>query len=97
VDDWSDIDAYVVVDDGRFNDAFLAVEKASRSLSQIKQKYDVPQSGRHGIFQAFYELKDASDYLVIDFAVLQLSCPDKLLEIEIHGNNVFHFNKNNRI
>src|SRR4030042_2233861 len=95
VDDWSDIDAYVVVDDDKVNDAFLAVEKALKSLSQIKQKYDVPQSGWSGIFQAFYKLKDASDYLIIDLAVLQLSCPDKLLEPEIHGNNVFHFNKHN--
>jgi len=95
VDDWSDIDAYVVVDDGKISDAFLAVEKTLKSLSQIKQKYDVPQSGWPGIFQAFYKLEEASDFLIIDLAVLQLNCPDKLLEPEIHGNNVFHFNKNN--
>jgi CheY-like chemotaxis protein len=95
VDDWSDVDAYVVVDNDRVNDAFLAVEKVLESLSPIKQKYDVPQSGWLGIFQAFYKLEKASDFLIIDLAVLQLSCPDKLLEPEIHGNNVFYFNKNN--
>ena len=95
VDDWSDIDAYVVVDDDRVNDAFLVVEKVLESLSPIKQKYDVPQSGWPGIFQAFYKLEKTSDFLIIDLAVLQLNCPDKLLEPVIHGNNVFYFNKNN--
>jgi len=95
VDEWSDLDLYFVVDDDRVADTFQAVEKALESLSPIKQKYDVPQSGWPGIFQAFYKLEKASEYLIIDLAVLQLSCPDKLLEPEIHGNNVFHFNKNN--
>ena len=97
VDEWSDLDLYFVVDDDRVDDTFQAVEKVLESLSPIKQKYDVPQSGWPGIFQAFYKLEEASEYLIIDLAVLQLSCPDKLLEPEIHGNNVFHFNKNNVI
>ena len=95
VDEWSDLDLYFVVDDDRVADTFQAVEKVLSSLSLIKQKYDVPQSGWPGIFQAFYKLEEASDFLIIDLAVLQLNCPDKLLEPEIHGNNVFHFNKNN--
>src|SRR5690348_9403071 len=39
VDEWSDIDAYLLVDDAKIADAFLAVEKALESVSPIRQKY----------------------------------------------------------
>ena len=97
VDEWSDIDLYLVVDDDKVDEAFLAIEKALRSLSPIKQKFDVPQTGWPGVFQAFYRLEDTSEYLIIDFVVLKLSSPDKFLEPEIHGNVVFYFNKNNKV
>jgi hypothetical protein len=97
IDEWSDIDLYLVVDDEKVNEAFLAVEKALRSLSPIKQKFDVPQTGWPGVFQAFYRLEDASEYLIIDLCVLKLSSPDTFLEPEMHGNVVFYFNKSGKI
>ena len=36
-DEWSDIDAYLLVNDSKVADAFLAVEKALESVSPIKQ------------------------------------------------------------
>lgn len=97
VDRWSDIDLYIVVDDDKANDAFLVVEKTLTLLSPLQQKYDVPETGFPGISQAFYKLENASEYLIIDLAIVKLSCPDKLLEPRIHGNNVFYFNKSNKI
>jgi len=97
VDEWSDIDLYLVVDDEKVNEAFLAVEKALKSLSPIKQKFDVPQTGWSGVFQAFYRLEDASEYLIIDFCVLNFSSSEMFLEPEIHGNVVFYFNKSGKI
>lgn len=97
VDDWSDIDLYLVVDDEKVDDTFLAVEAALRLLSPIKQKHGVFEPSLPGLFQAFYKLQDASEYLMIDVAVFKLSSPDKLLEPEIHGNPVFYFNKSNRV
>jgi len=96
VDDWSDIDLYLVVDDEKVNDTFLAVERALTSLSPLKQKQGVFEPSP-GLFQAFYRLRDASEYLLIDIAVFKLSCPDKFLEPEIHGNPAFYFNKSNEI
>ncbi len=93
VDEWSDVDLYVVVDDEKADETFFAVEKALESLSIIKQKYVVLHPSESGISQAFYRLEDASEYLIIDLAVLTLSSPDKFLETEIHGNAVFYFNK----
>ena len=97
IDEWSDIDLYLVVDDKKVNETFLAVEKALKSLSFIKQKYDVSHPPESGIFQAFYRLEGASEYLVIDLAVLTLSSPDKFLEPEIHGDAVFYFNKSDKV
>ena len=97
VDEWSDIDLYLVVDDKKVDETFLAVEKALKSLSPIKQKYDVSHPSGSGLFQAFYRLERASEYLVIDLAVLILSSPDKFLEPEIHGDAVFFFNKSGKV
>jgi hypothetical protein len=65
VDEWSDIDLYLVVDDDKVDEAFFAVEKALRSLSPIKQKFDVPQTSWPSVFQAFYRLENTSEYLII--------------------------------
>lgn len=97
IDEWSDIDLYLVVDDKKAEETFLVVEKALKSLSPIKQKYDVAHPPESGLFQAFYRLEGASEYLVIDLAVLALSSPDKFLEPEIHGNAVFYFSKSGKV
>jgi hypothetical protein len=97
IDKWSDIDLYAVVDDEKVDKTFSAVENTLKSLSPIRLKLPVPQLPWPGISQAFYKLENASEYLIIDFAVLKLSAPDKLLESEIHGNLVFYFNKSNKI
>ncbi|MFQ6065086.1 MAG: hypothetical protein ACE5L6_06390 [Candidatus Bathyarchaeia archaeon] len=97
IDEWSDIDLYLVVDDKKVDETFLAVEKALKSLSNTKQKYDVTHPPESGIFQAFYRLEGANEYLIVDLAVFKLSSPDKFLEPEIHGNAVFYFNKSDRI
>jgi hypothetical protein len=97
VDEWSDIDLCLVVDDEKVNEAFLAVEKALRSLSPIKQKFDMPQTGWPGVFQAFYRLEGASDYLIIDFCVLNRNSSETFLEPAIHGNVVFYFKKPGKI
>ena len=97
VDDYSDIDLYLVVDDEKVDDTFLAVERTLRSLSPITQKHGVFEPSLPGLFQAFYRLQDASEYLMIDVAVFKLSSPDKLLETEIHGHPVFYFNKSSKV
>ena len=97
LDEWSDIDLYVVVEDDWVEHAFKITEKCIRSLSPIKQKYAVQHPEGSGIFQAFYRLVHASEYLMIDLAVLKMSAPDKYLEPEIHGPALFHFNKENQV
>lgn len=96
IDEWSDIDLYLVVDDKKVGEAFLTFENALRLLSPIKQKYEVLQLPWPRVYQTFYKLEDASEYLVIDLVVLVPSSPEKFLEPEIHGSVVFYFNKSNK-
>jgi len=97
VDEWSDLDLYLVVDDEKVNETFLIVERTLKLLSPIKQKIDLPQTAWSGVSQAFYRLKDANKYLIIDLCVLKLSSSEKFLEPEIHGNVVFYFNKSSKV
>ncbi len=97
VDKWSDIDLYVLVDDDNEGDAFSAVERGIDKVSGVKTKYAVPQSGWPGVFQAFYKIEAASDYLVLDLAVVAMSSPEKFLDVEVHGEAVFHFRRSEEI
>lgn len=97
LDRWSDIDVCVDAADARVKDVFPVVEKALETLAPIEVKFDVPQASTHGYVQAFYRLKGASRFMLVDFAVFKHSEPNKLLEPEIHGNSKFHFNKHGSV
>lgn len=97
IDEWSDIDLYVVVDDEKVDTTFQAVEKTLESLSPVEQRLKTPQLPWPGVFQTFYKLEKASEFLLIDLAVLKLSASERFLEPLIHGNVVFYFNKNDAL
>lgn len=95
VDEWSDIDVQVDVDDNHVDDVFQAAEQALKSISKIDKIYEVPEPTWHGHSQKFYHLEHTSEFLVVDLAVMKHSSQGKFLEPEMHGNAVFHFNKDN--
>jgi len=97
IDDWSDIDLYLVVDDDKVDDAFAAVERALNSLSPIEKKYEVKLPQWPGLYQFFYRLRDTTEHLPIDFVVATLSSKEKFLEPKTHGDIAFYFNKNGMI
>ncbi len=97
LDAWSDVDLYVVAADDRVPDAFRVIEDALTRLSPIRQKYEPVWPPESGIAQAFYRLERASEYLLVDLAVLKRSAPDKFLEPELHGEARFSFNKGGAI
>lgn len=93
LDEWSDLDLYLIVDDDRVAEAFSAIERSLESLSPIAIKYDIGQTPHEGVYQAFYRLRDASEFLLLDFAVVTMGAPDKFLETETHGEPRFLFRK----
>ena len=92
VDRWSDIDLYLLVKEGSSTAAFRSVERALGKLAGISKVYEV-SSGWEGVAQKFYTLKRASPFMFIDFAVLTGRTKEKFLVPEIHGRNVFYFDK----
>src|SRR5881628_1268604 len=98
VDEWSDIDLYIVVDDAEaVSETFQIVEKALTDLSAICLKHEVSWSPTSEIYQKFYRLAGTSEFLLVDLAVMALSAPDKFLSREIHGKAVFLFNKGDTV
>ncbi|MCJ7660434.1 MAG: hypothetical protein MUO67_14900 [Anaerolineales bacterium] len=93
LDEWSDIDLHLVVDDEHVNDAFNVVDRALETLSPIELKYELPQPTWHGHAQAFYRLEHGGRFMIVYMVVMQLSHPDKYLETELHGQAMVHFDK----
>lgn len=93
LDEWSDVDLQFDVDDDRIEDTFCVIEQTVETLSPSFRKYRTPQLPWDGLFQVFYQLQNASPYLILDIVVMQHSAHEKLLQAEIHGEAVFYFDK----
>lgn len=93
VDEWSDINLRVVVKDDYVEEIFNALESAMKTLSAIEYKYSLPKPTWHGHAQAFYQIANSSQYLIINCLVIKHSSSNKFLEAEVHGNVIVYFDK----
>lgn len=93
IDEWSDIDLYVVCDDERVEDTLRAMEEAIGAVDEIDLRFRMPEPAWHGHSQVFWRLKNASPYLFLDIAVMKKSSRDKFLQYQIHGAPLVHFDK----
>ena len=83
MDDLSDVDAVVVVEDDAVAAVFDAVEAALATLSPIDLRHDI--TGTVGYQQRFYRLRDASPFLVVDLVLMRRGDPLLFREVELHG------------
>lgn len=83
-DQWSDIDAVLVVDDEAVAAVFAAIEAGLAQLSPIDLAYEVPAT--QGYQQRFYRLQGCSEFLVVDLVLLKRSDPLLFREVELHGH-----------
>jgi hypothetical protein len=95
VDEWSDIDLQLDVDDEMVEQTFKVVESALESIAPIQFRFRLPEPTWHGHSQCFYRLQGASEFLMIDLVVIRHSNQNKFLQPEIHGTPVVGFDKNN--
>ena len=93
LDAWSDVDLNVFVEDGKFEETFVAIERALRTLSPIQHTFEAHWPPASAMQQRFYRLEGAGPFLLVDLAMLTRSAPEKYLEREIHGDNVVYFDK----
>src|SRR5262245_27231952 len=93
VDEWSDIDLQIDVDDDCVVEAYAVVDATLAEHAPVVLKYELPQPTWHGHYQAFYRFRDASEFLLLDCVVMKHSNPNKFLEPEIHGEAAVLFDK----
>jgi hypothetical protein len=94
VDEWSDIDLQLDVDDEMVEQTFEVVETALESIAPIQFQFRLPEPTWHGHSQCFYRLQDASEFLMLDLVVIRHSNSNKFLQPETHGKPVVAFDKN---
>jgi hypothetical protein len=95
VDEWSDLDLLIDVEDEYVNNTLQVIEETLEKLSPIGLKYEVPQPSWHGHAQVFYRLQNTSKYLILDITVIRHSHPNKFLQPELHGQVIIYFDKSN--
>lgn len=93
LDEWSDIDVYAVVDPDKVEETFEAVRSSLKAMSPVRQEYFIGKTGWEGVHQTFIALENASPYLVVDLAIIEMGSKHTFLEPEVHGNALFLFNK----
>ena len=92
-DQWSDIDAVVVCEEGAVAEVFEVVEAALERLSPIDLTWQVPEPTWHGHAQRFYRLEEAPEYLLVDLVVMKRGTEKRFLVAERHGQPVVLFDK----
>lgn len=95
VDEWSDLDLLIDVDDERVADTLTIIDDTLKSVAPIELKYELPQPSWHGHTQTLYRLHGTSDFLMLDITVVKHSNQNKFLQPEIHGTPPIHFDKSN--
>ena len=94
VDEWSDADVQVIVQDGFVEQAFLDVEAAMATLTETDYRYRLPEPAWHGHSQCFYRFKDASPYLMLDLVFIQQNSEaDRFMQFRTHGQPLIWFDK----
>lgn len=95
LDKWSDIDLMIITED-EYNHACIEnIGKLLQNLSPIEFRFRLPEPTWHGHLQEFIKLRDTEPCLLMDYAVLKRSSPNRFLETERHGKPVFYFDKIN--
>jgi hypothetical protein len=93
MDEYSDIDLYLVTEDERVEDAFSSMEQNLADSFGIELKYRLPEPTWHGHFQVFYRLRNTSPFLFLDIVVMKKSSQDKFLQYRIHQEPIIYFDK----
>ena len=70
---------------------FAQVESALQALSPVTLRHDVGATA--GYAQRFYRLRDAGEFLVVDFVLIRRSDPLLFREVELHGRGRTWFDR----
>lgn len=93
LDEYSDLDLEIVVEDDRVEKLFTELETFLQTKFGILRMHRVPEPAWHGLSQCFYLIDQAAPYVYLDVAVIKRSNPQKLMEEDRHGHAVVWFDR----
>ncbi|MBN2586109.1 MAG: nucleotidyltransferase domain-containing protein [Candidatus Fermentibacteraceae bacterium] len=93
LDEYSDLDLAMVVEDDLIEEAFLTFEGYLEEEYGIEYRMRLPEPTWHGHSQSFYFIGGCPPLFYIDFLVEKLSSGDRLLETDRHGNACIWLNR----
>lgn len=96
-DDLSDVDLFLLVKPGEIEHAAGRIDEILRTLSPIRLKWRLPMPTWHGFHQAFYQLEDAPEWLMVDWVIIEQGTPHPWFEVERHGTMLVLFDKDRDI
>jgi hypothetical protein len=97
LDQYSDIDLRLEVEDNHIERAFEETEKALMSVASIAYKRREPEPNWHGHSHCFYKFIEFPDCFVLDLVIMKESSTNKFTDIERHGSPIIYFDKKNSI
>lgn len=92
-DELSDVDLMLFVRPGAVEVAAGAIDGALRGLSPVRLMMRLPMPTWHGFNQAFYQLADAPEHLMIDWVMVEVGQAHPWFERERHGVHRVLFDK----
>ncbi len=96
-DERSDVDLFLIVEPGAIERAAALVEEILKSVSPIRVRYRMPMPSWHGFHQAFYQLRDASEDLMVDWVIVEVGTPHPWFEVERHGTHKVLFDRDGAV
>lgn len=89
----SDVDFCIICARGELEPCIQQVRQAIEAISPIAIDYRLPSPTWHGFEQAFYQLADAPEHLMVDWIVIEAGTAHPWFEVERHGRAVVLFDK----
>ena len=89
-DAWSDIDLQADVQDEMVEEVLQRATGFLEETFGIEHQLDMP-SPWAGMLHRFFKLKNCSPFLLVDLAIFKNSAPDKLLQPDMHGEFIVHY------
>lgn len=93
LDEYSDLDLQLLVEDGAVDAVRQAIEATLLSLAPFQRRHEIPQPAWHGHWQAFYHLQGTDPLLLVDLVIMERKNPNRFLEPEIHGVPTVYFDR----
>lgn len=93
LDDLSDLDLGLVVDDDRVEHAFTLFEELLEKNYTITKRFRTPEPSWHGHSQCYYFIEKCPPHFYVDLLVEKLSSGSRLIEPDRHGRSVIWLNK----